>query len=1114
LGSQDLHKYFACNCKICSSVFFYPFSAVFQITPTNSRISRPVSSRQDAPTELAGFLSAPEITSYNRLPSRATFNHHATRRAAQKGGRENAWEMSLDGTWDFRLASTPEEALSQLGFSGKWAHQTVPGHWVLQGYGRPHYTNTQLPFDDEPPRPPADNPTGIYRRRFEVPETWSGKRVVLRFGSADSALLLFVNGEFVGLSKDSRLPAEFDLTSRLRVGENEVVAVVPKWCDASYLEDQDMWWLPGLARSVTLYATPRVYLGDIKAEAIVSRSGRGSLRVQVEVGYQDGPVEGSSIEVQLYDGSGRVVFPKPLTAVVESRNLRVIIGRHIGFVEAAIPQARLKLWSPEMPHLYTVVVTLKGAESVSHTSVRVGFRHIEIVGQDFLLNGQRVLITGVNRHEFHPRRGRALTEADMLQDVKLMKLHHFNAVRASHYPPDERWLNLCDEYGLMVVDEANIEAHHHHNQVCNDPRYAVAFVDRVSRMVLRDKNHPSVIWWSMGNESGHGPNHDAAAGWVRHYDPTRPLFYEGAISVRQSQSTFAHGAMTTDVICPMYTSIEDLRTWAGYVASLEVGPDQFDGERVLRDVEALNPQLTSPLPRGPLQRLPDPRLRPVILCEYSHAMGNSNGSLSDYFELFRTVPGMQGGFIWEWCDHGLFQTLPDGTERLAYGGDFGDVPNDANFCCDGLVSAEREPHPAMAEHRKLAQLISIEAITLRRGKLRVHNQQSFRSIEWLNGEYRWEADGRLVADGKLPSLRAEAGESVDITVPVPAVKLTKGADELVLTIVFRLAKATAWAAAGTEFAWEQFAMELKPPASAGVATRGTPPPFAVDGGDWVITQNSSESRVSRESGAWHSFLRCGKNLLTRPPELSLWRAPTDNDGIKLWHGQEDKALSRWRQFGLDNLQRRVDSVKLVRRAHAVVVETKVALTGRDAWTDFTATERLVFEADSVALELDLRIGDAALYDLPRIGFILGLAEDFEQVEWYGLGPEETYSDRLAAGRLGRWKSTVDAMEVPYVMPQENGHREDVRWVRLRNALGGAIQLSASSRFGFNASRFTADDLYGARHREELIRRRETVVYLDGFHRGVGTGSCGPDTLAHYCWSAKRARFAFKLEVGE
>ena len=597
---------------------------------------------------------------------------------------------------------------------------------------------------------------------------------------------------------------------------------------------------------------------------------------------------------------------------------------------------------------------------MSHTSVRLGFRRVEIVGQDLLLNGQRVLIVGVNRHEFHPRRGRALTEADMRQDVKLMKRHHFNAVRTSHYPPHEHWLDLCDEYGLLVVDEANIEAHHHHNEVCRDPRYAAAFVDRVSRMVLRDKNHPAVIWWSMGNESGHRPNHDGAAGWVRHYDPTRPLFYEGAISVRQSRSTFAHGALTTDVICPMYTSIEDLRRWADYVGREEMSGKPWTGERVLRDVEALNPDLTSPLPRSPLQRVPDPRSRPVILCEYSHAMGNSNGSLSDYFELFRTVPGMQGGFIWEWCDHGLWQTLPDGTERLAYGGDFGDQPNDANFCCHGLVSAEREPHPAMDEHAKLAQPVHVEAVNLPRGRLRVHNRQYFRSLTWLKGEYSWEVDGVPVAQGKLPRCAAAAGTSQDILVPVPTGKVLKAGSELVLTVVFRVVQATAWAEVGTEVAWDQFTRALpKSKRKSGPAGQAAPT-VQVEGDDWVVTQSAGVSRIARATGAWHTLARNEMNLWSAAPTVSLWRAPTDNDGIKLWEGQDDKALGWWRKFGLDQMQRRVDTVKLKRRPDAVVVETKIAVSGRGNWTDFKVTERLVFEEKLIRLELDLRIGDPAL----------------------------------------------------------------------------------------------------------------------------------------------------------
>ena len=1064
-----------------------------------------------APADMAKFLTQAEVTSINRLPGRATYQHYAAIGDAKKRSRSHRWQQSLDGTWDFRLAHTPTHALESLGKSAEWATQTVPGHWVLQGFGSPHYTNTQLPFDEDPPQPPADNPTGIYRKRFVVPTDWEGKRVVVRFGSADSALILFLNGEFVGLSKDSRLPAEFDLSERLKAGENEIMAVVPKWSDATFVEDQDMWWLPGLARSVTLYATPRVYLADVKIAAQVERSGKGRLRVEAEVAYADGPKQGAKVEVQVLDPRGKAILAKPIRTEVESRNLRVILDRNLGVVETMMAKSRLKLWSSETPNLYTVVVTLRAGRAVSHTAIRTGFRNIAVVGRNFLVNGQRVLIAGVNRHEFHPRRGRALTDEDMETDIKLMKRYHFNAVRASHYPPDERWLDLCDEHGLMVVDEANIEAHHHHNQVCQDPRYATTFVDRVSRMVLRDKNHPSILWWSMGNESGYGPNHDAAAGWVRHYDPTRPLFYEGAISVRQSRSTFAHGSQATDIICPMYTEIADLRKWADYVDKSLAATDEFDGESILREVEALNPELTSPLPRGPLKRLVDPRDRPVILCEYSHAMGNSNGSLSDYFELFRTVPGMQGGFIWEWCDHAFFQTMPDGSERLAYGGDFGDSPHDANFCCDGMVSSEREPHPAMNEHRKLAQPLGVEAIDLKAGKLSVENRQNFRSLAWLKGEYRWEIDGHLISEGRLPRLVAAPGKTMEMAVPVPAARLTQGGNELVLTVVFRSMETTAWWQAGEPVAWEQFARDLKPK-STKVARGAGQVNCEQVGDDWVISNESGTSRIDRKTGAWHTLMGEGGNLFAQAPQLSLWRAPTDNDGIKLWEGQEEKALGRWRKFGMDRLQRQIEGVQLVQRKNEVEVTTKVALSGRDCWSDFSGTERFVFGPKTVRMDLDLVIGEGALVDLPRIGFLLSLVPGFEDVQWHGLGPDETYSDRRAAGRIGRWQSTVAAMEVPYVMPQEHGHREEVRWVELRDGEGRVVRVKSAAYLGFNASHFHANDLYKATHREALVARPETLLHVDGFHRGLGTGSCGPDTLSQYCWSTRRAKFSFELEV--
>jgi len=1051
----------------------------------------------------------PEICSVNRLPARADFPHCPTPEAARLRDPGD-WRKSLDGEWDFALAPNPPAALAQVASPAASSQVEVPGHWTLQGHGRPHYTNQKIPFQpDEPPEPPADNPTGIYRRRFTVPAAWDGMRIILRFEAADSMLVLHVNGRFVGVSKDSRLPADFAINGFLRPGENEIIAVVPQWSDATYVEDQDQWWLPGLPRSVTLYATPRTFLADVFFRSELDAAfRRAHFDVRVELGFGGELHEDCQVAMQLLDDRGRAVLPRPLKSGVIAQNRRVIVNRFVAHFSGDIPPARLRLWSPETPHLYTLLLSLHSPDGDSHTAVRVGFRRSEVRGRDFLLNGRRVFIAGVNRHEFDDTRGRAVPYARMVEDVRLMKQFNFNAVRTSHYPNDPRFLDLCDEYGLLVVGEANIEAHEHHNQVCRDPRYTAAFVDRTSRMVLRDKNHPAIAWWSLGNESGYGPNHDAAAGWVRHYDPTRPLFYEGAISVKQSRLTFAHGQLGTDIICPMYTEIADLRKWAGYAARHAPAPAPFAGARILAQVEALNPALTSPLPRPPLQPLAHPLTRPVILCEYSHAMGNSNGSLHDYFKLFRHTPGIQGGFIWEWVDHGLKQKLPDGTVRWAYGGDFGDTPNDANFCCDGLVWPDRRPHPAMWEHKYLAQPIALAPADRTGRRIRLTNRQDFRDLGWLRAECRWEVDGRLVARQGLPLPRLGPGESRILTV-APRRALPAGR-EAFLTIEFRTAAATPWAAKDHVVAWQQLPVAL--PARAPAISRSrTPVELTTGPAQAEIRTRDWHAQVDVATGRLVALEGAGGNVLSAAPQLELFRAPTDNDGIKLWDGQAHKALARWRKLGLAGLQRRTVLRSLGRIKDTVVVATRTTATGRNRWTDAVADERLVFlPTGELRLEFEVRFGPADMTDLPRVGLSLKLAGTLDRLRWFGLGPRENYRDRLAAATVGCHAATLDELFVPYVMPQENGHREQARWLELRDARGHGLRFTGLPKFGFNAGRHTAEQLAAARHLEELTPRGDTVLYLDAAHRGVGTGSCGPDTLEPYRLRARRIRFAVSL----
>ncbi|MBA2381841.1 MAG: hypothetical protein H0V73_06995, partial [Chloroflexi bacterium] len=642
--------------------------------------------------------------------------------------------IELDGTWQFQLLARPEQQPGPI-----WTDAVVPGCWTMQGQAdKPQYTNVQMPFAGRPPVPPADNPTGVYERTFAIPAAWQGRRIVLHVGAAETVLIVSVNDVDVGLSKDSHLAAEFDISGVVGPGENRLTLRVVKWSDASWVEDQDQWKHGGITRSVFLYTTGPVHLADVQATAgLTDDLTTGTLDLRVEVDFGDRPFEPGWLVEALVPGrheplSGELP-PSAAPGWIREGPDRDLIDRHTqgetfdeagqaawtvlnrvlepaaeGSVSWHVDLPSIDPWSAEQPTLHPLSIALRAPDGtvVDRAEFRIGFRRVEIRGLDLLINGRRVLIHGVNRHDFDQHTGHVISPESMRADLVLMKQLNINAVRTSHYPNDPAFLDLADELGLYVIDEADIESHALQASLCDDPRYLEAWVSRTARMVQRDRNHPSVIAWSLGNESGHGANHEAAGAWVRHADPSRPLHYEGAI-----RFDWTKPQAITDITCPMYPAIDQI------VAHAQSGK----------------------------------QIHPLIMCEYSHAMGNSNGTLAEYWDAIEGNPGLQGGFIWEWWDHGLVQDLPDGRRRWAYGGDFGDEPNDGNFCIDGLVWPDRRPKPALFEHKQLAApvRISASAADLRRGRIEVHNRLDVRDLGWLKASWELAVDGQPVAGDRL-----------------------------------------------------------------------------------------------------------------------------------------------------------------------------------------------------------------------------------------------------------------------------------------------------------------------------------------------------------------------------
>ncbi len=1008
----------------------------------------------------------PECIGVGKLPGRSPLIPYPDSTSARELPRESSpFFMSLNGDWRFQLYDRPEDtpqAFPRPDFDDStWSNLEVPGNWTCQGYDRPHYTNVQMPFPGEPPELPKENPTGIYRKRFQLPEAWSGKRVVVHFGGAESVLYAWLNGRALGLSKDSRLPAEFDLTPHLYEGENTLVAMVVRWSDATYIEDQDHWFMAGLHREVYLYATGAAHIADVRARAALDDTySSGLLDLRVEIGFAIEARKGYRVRAELYTPRGTRVFRKPLEqAVAMAENPYLYSGHCAEFLETIRAP---RLWSAETPELYELVVSLINPEgrSVESVSTRIGFRRVEIRKRELLINGRPVMIKGVNRHDHHETRGKALTREDMLADVLLMKQFNFNAVRTAHYPNDPHFYDLCDEYGLYVVDEANIEAHAFLARICHDPRYAPAFLDRGMRMVMRDKNHPSVIMWSLGNESGYGPNHDAMAGWIRGYDPTRPIHYEGEL-----QWDLYREKRVSDVVCPMYSSVDEITQWA----------KSKTGDR------------------------------PLILCEYAHAMGNSGGGLADYWAAFRRYPGLQGGFIWDWIDQGLLRKDEMNRPYWAYGGDFGDEPNDRNFCINGMLAPDRTPHPAMWEFKKLAQPLRVEARDLKRGNLRIHNDQDFSDLSGLVGIWELSIDGVRQKRGRLPRLDIPPGEARNINLGLS--RLPFLSQQLChLTLSFRTRKATSWAEAGHEVAWEQFEIPWKPGRPARVKGRANSAPEPIelfqDDRRARISSGELEIDVHKRRGTVSSLKWRGEEVLALGPELNAWRAPTDNDNFQAIPGTAPPPLAQWLAWGLDDLT--LTPVKCSVRAQrdgSVRIRSLQVAQARD--TENSEEHRIqhiqqwtVNPGGRIVLNNEIRIG-SGLHDLPRVGIRFETARGFERLAWFGRGPHETYWDRKTGAPMGRHESSVDAQYHRYVVPQENGNRTDTQWFALCRKEETGLLVGGVRPFEFGASHYSGQDLYAAEHVNELRARPETHVQLDVHQRGVGTGACGPDTLPRY-----------------
>lgn len=1020
------------------------------------------------------FYTSPEAVGLRRLPVRATLYPFDSVEAARAVRKESSpFVLDLDGSWAFRYLTDPaalDETVADpaLDDSG-WERAEVPGCWVMHGYDHPHYTNVQMPFAEMPPEVPAGNPTGVYRRAFTLPEAWAARRNVLHFDGAESCFLAFVNGQLVGGSKDSRGATEFDLTGIAHAGENQLTVVVIKWSDGTFLEDQDHWYLPGLSRSVYLYSTPQAHIADLFAKSTLKEDlTTGLLDLELFYGVPElKAADALEISAKLYAPDGSAAWE----GLVRSAKVEGMFGNGSDPARLAcrsvVELPDVAPWSAEAPNLYTlaVAITDESGRCVDATSTRIGFRRYEVRRREFLVNGQPVRICGMNRHDHHDTLGKAVPYETMKLDLVTMKRFNVNAVRTCHYPNAPEFYDLCDELGFYVVDEANIEHHAFYNDLCRNPQWTAAFADRAARLVERDKNHACVYAWSLGNESGLGANQAAMAGYIRFRDDSRLLHYEGAVSGQWVDCV--PNRAVTDFICPMYPSIEMLVRWS------ENNRDD----------------------------------RPLVMCEFNHAMGNSNGSLKDYFEAFDRYPGLQGGFIWEWIDHGIRKETPDGRAYWAYGGDFGDTPNDANFCTDGIVWPDRTPHPGLYEFKALAQPVGITLLDAASGRIELFNRRWFTGLDDLALDWVLEADGRRAGGGTEPVPATAPRSRTYLTLPVERPETMPG-EKLVLRVSLKLKNACAWAEAGHEVAFGAFEL---PALSVAKPLPAEPLPTGVkklaDRAELlagVLTAQVNASGITAMSFG-------GAELLKRGPRLNLWRAATDNDGIKLQLEESRtgwrKALHVWTEKGYDRFRAVPDEFAAL--GGAVELRSMVSCPGIDGIElEFT---QLLRPLPAGAVEvLSTFVVPPEFDDLPRLGLTLELPPEFANVEYFGLGPQENYIDRDAAVWPGLFRTTVDEMYVPYIMPQENGNRTRVEFAAFRPGEGAGLLVTAPGGMEFSASRYSVDQLWRAKHTCDLTP--ESVIYLniDLRQRGVGTGSCGPDTREAYRIAPGRYQFSILL----
>jgi beta-galactosidase len=1020
---------------------------------------------------------------------------------------KSKYVRSLDGEWHFNLFTNPNEVPKDFSLDGfdhsSWGMITVPGNWELQGYDAPIYTNSIYPFNMsdpsgphlqtpssnpdqpwpgmyntlKPPFVPHQNPTGCYITDFKVSDDWNGRDIFLQFGAVESAFYLWVNGEKAGYSQDSKLPADFNISPYLRGGSNRLAVQVMRWSDGSYLEDQDYWHLSGIQRSVVLYSKPQHHIRDFKILAMLDDNYLdGELVIYCHTNKLEGFAD-YKIRAKLLDDSGKLCISEIIAQVSPGSPMYArkpfIEEEGAALLTATVTEPNQ--WTAETPYLYTLLLTLmdSAGNEVDYESSKVGFRRVEKTSEGVItLNGKRLVIRGVNRHEHHPDTGRAITKEWMREEIIAMKKLNFNAVRTSHYPNDPIWYDLCDELGMYLVDEANLETHGLQAQLSKDPEWACAYLERAVRMVMRDKNHPSILFWSLGNESGVGMNHAAMAGWIRYYDPYRLVQYE-------SQDP---NALITDIRVPMYPTME----WVEEIMS-----DTVDK-------------------------------RPMIMCEYAYAKSNSNGNVDEFWKYIDKYPHFQGGYVWDWADKAITKQREDGTSYWAYGGAFGEEVMDPvpDMCLNGVVFPDLTPKPAAFELKTVQAPISITSEVLRDGIFRISNKYLALSLDHIEISWNVTENGTIIEEGLIRVNVLLSGCSMNMTIPYTFPRVKQNGEEngtthqeYFLNISCRQIDATAWSFADHEI----YAVQFELPFGGEIiqlesVTRVEFEPIVASTNETTLhlLNTQLDVRFDLVEGKFSTYRWKGRELILSGLDENYFRAPT---GIDEACGGSTSIAAEWIEAGLDRLKRTVTRIShyAIQDDGKYCIETEIRYQGSTASQWLDSTLRFTISGDGSMNVENTVLASKGLPILPRIGLTLTLSRQLNQLKWFGRGPHENYADRKRSASVGLYTSTVQDQHTAYILPVECGGKEDVRWFSLTNSNGFGMMVTTKRPLHMDVHHNSIEDYAQANYAHDLPVRDEVYVNIDHIHSGLG-GDTGWTKNIHEEYKVYPAFYSYQFVI--